>query len=390
MVNMKRVAVVTSTRAEYGILKPLLERLFADEEIKTDLIVTGTHLLEEYGETYKYIEADGFSISEKILVPMNGRTSRDISFSMSCLLDKFSDYFSVPSNRPDILLVVGDRFEIPAICIAAYNERIPIAHFAGGETTQGALDEAFRHSVTKMSQLHFTTTEEYRNRVIQLGENPDKVFNVGSLMIESILALKEAAREDIESFLGFELTKPYALVTFHPVTLENQTAQQQAEELINALREFSDIDFICTKANADAGGMLINDMLEKEAERSENVHLYSSLGQARYLTLMKNAVCVLGNTSSGIGEAPIFKTPTVNIGDRQKGRVRAASIIDCKPVKEEIVNAVSKACDSGFLASIENMENPYGDGHTSEKIVSVLKRELEKGIDIKKEFYDIR
>lgn len=386
---MKKIAVVTSTRAEYGLLKPLIAALKKEPGFQTDLIVTGTHLLEEFGNTYKYIEADGFDITEKIAIPMDARSPEDISHSMSVILEKFSGYFSKSENRPDILIVLGDRFEIPAICMTAVNERIPIAHIAGGEATEGAIDEAYRHAVTKMSQLHFTSCEEYRRRVIQLGENPEKVFNVGSLMIENILSLEDVSRDKIEEFLGFNLDRDYALMTFHPVTLEDDTAGLQSEEIIKAMDAFPDIDFICTKANADAGGMIINEMLEKKAEESDHIHLYSSLGQSRYLSLMKNAVCVLGNTSSGIGEAPIFRTPTVNVGDRQKGRVRAASIIDCEPVAGNIVAAIEKARSPRFISSIRNMENPYGDGHASEKIVEVLKREMEKGIDIKKKFYDI-
>ena len=386
---MKKIAIVTSTRAEYGILKPLIARLRADNELKTDLIVTGTHLIPEYGETYKYIEADGFEITEKIPIDMNAGTPRDISLCMSSIMDKFSAYFANPENRPDLLFVVGDRFEIPAICMTAVNECIPIAHFAGGEATEGAVDESFRHAVTKMSQIHFTTAEVYKKRVIQLGENPDRVFNVGSLMIESIKGLQEATMENVESFLGFTVSRPYILMTFHPVTLENQTAGQQATELLEAIKNFPGIDFICTKANADAGGKTINDMLEEAALEYEHIHLYASLGQTRYFTLMKKAVCVLGNTSSGIGEAPIFRIPTVNIGDRQKGRVRAASIIDCEPKREAIIESINRAMDREFLAAVQNMENPYGDGHTSEKILEIIKCELDKGIDIKKKFYDI-
>lgn len=384
---MNKIAIITATRAEYGILKPLITALNSEADFDVSVIVTGTHLCEEYGLTYRNIEADGIDISAKIELPMRTNSPADVSKCMAVAIEKFAEYFE--SNRPDLLIVLGDRFEIPAFCIAAVNERIPIAHIAGGETTEGAVDEVYRHAVTKMSYLHFTTADEYRNRVIQLGESPDRVYNVGSLMIESIKGMTKVPKDELNAFLGFELGRKYALVTFHPVTLEDMTAGQQARSLIDAMTRFPQIDFICTKANADVGGIVINEMLEKAAEQYDNIHLYASLGQARYLSLMSEAALVLGNTSSGIGEAPMFLTPTVNIGDRQKGRLRADSVIDCSTDVQDICTAIEKAVSDDFIKSIQDMKNPYGDGNASSQIVSIIKKHLEEGIDLKKQFYDI-
>lgn len=384
---MKKIAIITATRAEYGMLKPLILALKNEPCFDVHLIVTGTHLSEEYGNTYKYIEADGIKIDTKIELPINTKDAYGISECMASAISRFAAFFR--DNRFDLLIVLGDRYEIPAFCIAAMNERIPIAHIAGGETTEGAVDEAFRHSVTKMSYLHFTAAAEYRKRVIQLGENPDRVYNVGSLNVENILSLNKAKREELEEFLGISLEKPFALMTFHPVTLEGDDPKQQAEEVIAAMVNTPDINYICTKANADVGGMVINEMLKEAADAYDNIYLYSSLGQIRYLSLMQDAAFVLGNTSSGIGEAPIFNTPTVNIGDRQKGRIRAESIIDCVTDEESIISAINKARSDEFLKKIENMTNPYGNGNASKQIVNILKDRLNSNPDLKKSFYDV-
>lgn len=384
---MKKIAIITATRAEYGILKPLIVALRKEKEFAVSLLVTGTHLLSEYGNTYKAIEEDGIAIDAKIPLSIATASGRDVSKCMAEAISIFADYFH--DNRPDLLIVLGDRYEILAFAIAAFNERIPIAHICGGETTQGAVDEAYRHAVTKMSYLHFASAEEYAKRIIQLGESPDRVFNVGGLIIENILSLKSVEKEQLDEFLGFKLNGKYALMTFHPVTLTDCDARAQSKQVIEAMVEHPDITFICTKANADVGGSVINEELEKAAEKYDNIHLYASLGQARYLTLMKNAAFVLGNTSSGIGEAPAFKTPTVNIGDRQKGRLRADSIIDCANDTKVINEAIDKALSNDFIASIKNMTNPYGDGHTSCKIVNIIKEQLNKDINLVKSFYDL-
>lgn len=384
---MKKIAVITATRAEYGLLKPLIVALKDEKEFDVKVIATGTHLLAEYGETYKAIEADGITIDKKISLPISTNSGMDVSNCMAAGIVEFAKYFH--EEKPDLLILLGDRYEVLAFAIAAFNERIPIAHIAGGETSEGALDEAFRHAVSKMAYLHFTVADEYRERVIQLGEAPERVFNVGSLNVENIKFLNPLSKAALDEFLGFDLNGPYALMTFHPVTNTGCDAMEQSSEVIAAMAARPDITFICTKANADMGGEVINDALSEATKKYSNIHLYASLGQARYLTLMKDAAFVIGNTSSGIGEAPIFLTPTVNIGDRQRGRLRADSVIDCKTDKEAIVAAIDKAMSRDFIDSIKDMSNPYGDGHTSERIVSIIKEELSKNIDLAKKFYDL-
>lgn len=384
---MKKIVIITATRAEYGMLRPLIEALGREPSFDVKVVVTGAHLLAEYGNTYKLIENDGIEIAEKISIPIDTSDAFGISNCMGVAIVEFARYFR--DEKPDLVIVLGDRYEIPAFCIAAMNERVPIAHIAGGETTEGAVDEAYRHAVTKMSYLHFTAAESYRHRVIQLGESPERVFNVGSLTLENILQHDNVSREELEQFLGISLAGTYALMTFHPVTLDDEDPTRQAKEVIDAMIATPEIEYICTKANADVGGMAINELLEEAQQRYSNIHLYSSLGQARYFSLMSGAAFVLGNTSSGIGEAPAFKVPTVNIGNRQKGRLRADSIIDCNTQKDQIIAAINKAMSEEFRAAIVNMVNPYGDGHSSEKIVEILKKQLADDIDLKKKFYDI-
>jgi len=384
---VKRVCVVTSSRADYGVLKPLLSRLNDDSDIELSIVVTGMHLCPEFGNTYQEIEADGFIISEKINIQEPGDTPAAMSKTMGNALSKFSDYFE--KNTPDLLVVLGDRYEMMAVCCAAVNRRIPIAHIHGGETTEGAVDEFYRHSITKMSALHFTCCQTYRKRVIQMGEHPERVFNVGSLGVENILNAPLLLIEALENDLGFSLhTKPYGVVVFHPVTLEDETGAKQVKELLMALDSFPNMQFLMTKSNSDAGGMEINKILEKYCDTRDNCILVASLGMKRYLSVLKHAKVIIGNSSSGILEAPASKTPTVNIGDRQKGREMADTVINCKPEAKEIIAAINKAISPDFREVIENVKTPYGNGGTSREIISIIKSFLENGISIKKSFYD--
>ena len=326
---MVRICVVTATRAEYGLLRPVIKGMMNNPDFEVSLVVTGMHLSPEFGLTYREIENDGIPISKKIDILLSADSPSAISKSMGLALISFGEYFS--ENNFDMVLLLGDRYETLAVACAAVNARIPIAHMHGGEITEGAVDDAFRHAITKMSYLHFTSTEAYRKRVIQMGENPDRVFNVGSTGIENIENVDLLSRDELSQELGMNLSKDYAVVTFHPVTLENYTAEEQINELLEAIDEFSDMSFIITKANADQNGRIINSILEKYAEDHINARVYDSLGMRRYLSALKYASMVIGNSSSGIIEAPSFRIPTVNIGDRQKGRVRADSVIDCKP-----------------------------------------------------------
>lgn len=385
---MKIICVVTSTRADYGILKPMIFRLHDDSELELRIAVTGSHLAESYGMTVHEIEGDGLPVHCHIPILADDNMPDAVSRTMASALTGFAAYFT--KHRPDMLVVLGDRYEIAAICCAAVNARIPIAHVHGGETTEGAIDEAYRHSITKMSYLHFAACEAYRKRIIQLGEAPERVFNVGALGIENALATPRLSQDELCEQVGFDFTKPYAVVTFHPVTLENGTEEKQCNELFAALDEFPKLGLLITKSNADAGGQLINDAIDVYAAHRDNCTAVYSLGARRYLSAIHYSEFVIGNSSSGIVEVPVFRVPTVNIGDRQKGRLRADSVIDCAPDKVNIVSAIDKAMSDEFREKAKHTISPYGTGETSAKIVSVIKDYLyHDKINLKKSFYDI-
>ena len=299
----------------------------------------------------------------------------------------FADYFE--KTKPDMLIVLGDRYETLAVCCSAMNQKIPIAHLYGGETTEGAVDESIRHAITKLSYLHFTSTEEYRRRVIQLGEDPSRVFSVGAIGIENILKEELLNKQELEKSINFTLEKQYAVITFHPVTLEGNNSSEQFEALLSACKNHKDMKFIFTKANADANGRVINQLIDRFVEENDNAAAFTSLGMHRYLSSLKYCTMVIGNSSSGLLEAPSFGVPTINIGDRQKGRLQASSVINCEPTKDEIDKAITLALSEEFKESAHNTINPYGDGNTSGKIVDVIKDFLlNDKIDLKKKFYD--
>ena len=380
---MKKIAVVTATRAEYGILRPLICRLQKDTEFELQLIVTGMHLSEKYGNTQVEIEKDKIPVFRKISILEDGNSAYDVSVTMANALCRFAGYFR--DEKPDMVIVLGDRTEILGICAAAMNEGIPIAHLHGGELTEGAVDDCIRHAVTKMSYLHFTASETYRNRVIQLGESPDRVFNVGALGVENILHTQLFSYEDMCREIGIPNDQKYVVVTFHPVTQEPGEEQHQTQELIAAMKEKSGYFYLITKANADAGGQRVNELLENFSERVPNAKLVSSLGMVRYLSALKYSEFALGNSSSGIIEAPALGIPTVNIGERQRGRLMADTIVQCKPEKELILEAMDEAAVMPHKVS-----TLYGDGETSAKIVTILKNFLFcNKINLKKRFYDI-
>lgn len=380
---MKKIAVVTATRAEYGILRPLICRLQKDTEFELQLIVTGMHLSEKYGNTQVEIEKDKIPVFRKIPILEDGNSAYDVSVTMANALCRFAGYFR--DEKPDMVIVLGDRTEILGICAAAMNEGIPIAHLHGGELTEGAVDDCVRHAVTKMSYLHFTASEMYRNRVIQLGESPDRVFNVGALGVENILHTQLFSYEDICREIGIPNDQKYVVVTFHPVTQEPGEEQHQTQELIAAMREKSGYFYLITKANADAGGQRVNELLENFSERVPNAKLVSSLGMVRYLSALKYSEFALGNSSSGIIEAPALGIPTVNIGERQRGRLMADTIVQCKPEKELILEAMDEAAVMPHKVS-----TLYGDGETSAKIVTIIKNFLFcNKINLKKRFYDL-
>lgn len=386
---MKKVCVVTGTRAEYHLLFPLLKRLKNDPELKLILAVTGSHLNAAYGNTYRDIERDGFIIDVKIDILQREDRIHDVNTAICKAIEGFDDVFS--KQRPDIVILLGDRYELLSVAIVAMNYQIPIAHIHGGETTEGAIDECIRHSITKMSYLHFTSCEEYRNRVIQLGENPDRVFNVGGLGVENIKNEKLMTLSELEKSLGFPLKERFAMVTFHPVTLESDTAEDDFLKVLQALEQIDNLKIIFTKANADAGGLRINSLIDAYVtERPEQCTAVYSLGLVRYLTALKYAAIVIGNSSSGILETPSFGVPTVNIGDRQKGRIQAKNIINCEVETEAIVKAIRKGLDKKFINYAADTVSPYGEGHASEQIVKILKQVLyTSNIDLKKQFYNI-
>lgn len=385
----KKVAVVTATRAEFGLLKPLIVRLQKEDCFEISVLVTGAHLSSDFGNTFGEIEKAGIPIASKIPCLAKGDGPVAMSKTIAQAIEGFSRYFD--ENPQDLIIVLGDRYEMLAVAICAMNARIPIAHIHGGETTEGAIDEAIRHSITKMSYLHFTSTEEYRKRVIQLGENPERVFNVGALGTENILQMEYMKKSELEASLDFGLQERYGVVTFHPVTLEKTDVKIQFQELIKALDAFPEMSFIITKANADDGGRMINQMIDEYVKRRENMLAVYSLGAKRYLSAVKHSDLVIGNSSSGIIEVPNLHVPTVNIGDRQRGRLMAESVINCSTDADEIIRAMRKAMSSEFRKIIQDMPLLYGEGNTSKQIVEVIKKYLIKDgvINIKKSFYDL-
>lgn len=382
----RKVCVVTGTRAEYGLLYWLMNEITADNDLELQIIATGMHLSPEFGLTYKEIEKD-FTITKKIEMLLSSDTSIGISKSMGLAQISFAEAYD--ELKPDIVVVLGDRYEIFSAVSAAMIARIPIAHLHGGETTEGAFDESIRHSITKMSHLHFTAAEEYRRRVIQLGEHPERVYNVGGMGIENIKRLKLLDQEAFEESIEFKLGMKNMLVTFHPVTLENSTAGHQFQELLNALDTQKDTHIIFTKANSDTDGRVINQMIDDYVAQNKDKSIaFASLGQLRYLSALQFMDAVAGNSSSGLLEAPSFKIGTVNIGDRQLGRLKAQSVIDCKPDQKSIEEAFEQLYSDKFQSSLANVQNLYGEGMASKQILDILKKTDLSNI-VKKSFYDL-
>ena len=382
----RKICVITGTRADYGLLRWVMQGIKDDSDLTLQVIATGMHLSPEFGLTYREIEQDGFQIDRKIEMLTSSDTSVGIAKSMGLGLIGFAD--ALNELKPDLIVVLGDRFEIFAAASAALVARIPVAHLHGGETTEGAFDESLRHSITKMSHLHFVAAEVYRQRVIQLGEQPESVFLVGGLGIDNIKRLTLLSRSELEASLGFKLAQKNLLVTFHPVTLETATAADQMAELLVALAELKDTQLIFTMPNADTDGRALIKMVEKFVEQHHNAHAHTSLGQLRYLSCIAQVDGVVGNSSSGLLEVPSFGKGTINIGDRQRGRLQATSVINSAPDRKNISAAIKKLYSADFQVSLSNTRNPYGEGGTSEKIVTTIKNYAINGI-MKKAFYDI-
>ena len=384
--NLKKICVVTGSRAEYGLLFWLMKEIQAVPEFELQIIVTGMHLSSEFGLTYKEIEKDGFNINNKIEILLTSDTPSAISKSTGLGMIGFADAFY--NLKPDLVIVLGDRYELLAASTAALFARIPIGHIHGGETTEGAFDEAIRHSITKMAWWHFVAIEEYKSRVIQLGEDPKRVHLVGGLGVDNIQKTDLMNKLNLEKSIEFEFGNKNLMITFHPVTLEDRTASAQFIELLNTLDELKDTKFIFTLANSDTNGRVINELIYSFVEsHSSNSVVFKSMGNLNYLSSLQFVDAVIGNSSSGLLEAPTFKIGTINIGDRQKGRLKAESIIDCNPDQNSITSAIEKLYTDDFQNKLKSTKNPYGEGKATEKIMDILKSQSLPN-NLKKSFYN--
>jgi UDP-hydrolysing UDP-N-acetyl-D-glucosamine 2-epimerase len=384
------IAVATGTRADYGIFRPLLRRLEAEEAFDLSLLVTGTHLSSRFGLTVSEIEADGYRIATRIPLDLDDDTEVGVAKATAAALVGFSE--ALAADRPGLLLLLGDRFETLAAATAAQLARVPVAHLHGGELTCGAVDDAIRHSVTKMSWLHFTATESYRRRVIQLGEDPARVHATGALGVDNALGMPLMTRQELEADLGPVFGPATAVVTYHPVTLETGTAAAQMNALSEALTRFSDLSVVLTAPNADEGNRAVFEAIAQFVETHRGrASSFVSLGARRYLSLVAEADVCVGNSSSGIIEAPSLGTPTVDIGDRQTGRDRGPSVIHCEPTVADITDAIRLALSPELRAVAARRDNPYGDGRAAERIVRILKgfASASGPTSLKKTFFDL-
>ena len=383
----RKICVVTGTRAEFGLLKYLMHEIQNQDQLTLQVVATGMHLSPEFGSTYTEIEQAGFNIDCRVEMLLSADTKTAVTKSMGLGLIGFADAYE--RLQPDIVVVLGDRFEIFAAAAAALIAGIPIAHIHGGETTEGAFDEAIRHSITKMSHLHFVAADDYKRRVIQLGEQPARVFNVGGMGIDAIKRITLLNREELEQSMGFAFLKKNLLVTFHPVTLEAEaSSNEQMEQLLVALAKLNDTGLIFTMPNADTGGRELGAMVHAFVKNHANACVFTSLGQLRYLSCLAQVDAVVGNSSSGLAEAPSFGIGTINIGDRQKGRLKADSVIDCVPSKEGISEALGQLHSPRFRQCVTTVSNPYGEGGASEAVVKVLMDYPLESI-LKKSFFDL-
>jgi len=383
----RRICIVTGTRADYGLLYGLMREVQADPDLRLQLVVTGMHLSPRFGETVEEIEEDGFEIDARVEMLLSSDTGVGTAKSIGLGVSGVAD--ALDRLAPDVLVVLGDRFEMLAAAQAALVMRIPIAHIHGGETTEGAFDESIRHSLTKMAHYHFVVAEPYRRRVVQMGEPPDRVFTVGAPGLDQIRYTDLLDRTAFEESVDFELGDPTFLVTYHPATLGEVPPADAVQELLRALDRFDDARILFTKANADPQGRRINEVLESYCEGRSGARLYESLGQQRYLSALQHVDGVVGNSSSGLIEAPAFDVPTVNVGPRQQGRLRGPSVIDCAERADAIAAAIETACSSAFRKKIAGAESPYGRGDTATTIAAHLKEcPLDESV-LTKSFYDL-
>lgn len=382
----RKICVITATRAEYGLLFWLMKDIKSDRSLILQVVVAGSHISKKFGLTYKQIEKDGFNINEKVrsIFYINGKISAIRSISGSII--GFDRAFK--NLKPDIIVMLGDRYEVFAAAVAAYASHIPIAHIHGGEVTAGVLDDAFRHSITKMAYLHFPSIKSYADRIIRMGESPKRVFSVGALGIDNIKKLDLLSKADLEEDLGIKFNEKTAVITYHPETLGKESSGEHLSELLGALDNF-DMNLVFTSAGADPGSEIINCLIMRYVNKNpRRAKFFTSLGQVRYLSLLKYADVMVGNSSSGIIEAASFHLPVVNIGDRQKQRQRGINVIDCKAAKGDIIYAVNRALSGRFRKMISKEKNIFGDGRSATRIKSVLKRVSLDAELLKKEFYE--
>lgn len=387
---MNKICIVTGTRAEYGLLKPLIKLVDESDKAELLLVVTGTHLSKRFGHTVDMIENDGYPIAARIDLGLDKEKKSYVTDFMAVAVAEFGRFFA--ENRPDIVILLGDRYETLMVATAAMMHKIPIAHLHGGEITEGAVDDAIRHSISKMSYLHFTSTEVHRKRILQLGEAPDRVYTVGAPGVENVLNIKCMEDDELWNSLGkiFDTNRPLAVMTYHPETLGKINAAEQIEEILAFIDRHPELQVIFTGANADAEGEIINGRLKEYAENnSDRCSFFMSLGQLRYFSLLRRCSLVIGNSSSGVIEVPSFGIPTINIGDRQKGRERAETVVDCVCEREAIENAYKHVMSDEFRAEHKEIKNPYEGDNTSERIFNIIRGYLDKGIDIQKKFVDI-
>ena len=382
----RRICVVTGTRADYGLLRWVMEGIATSAALRLQVVATGMHLSPEFGLTYREIERDGFSIDRKVEMLLSSDSAVGVAKSMGLGLIGFADAFA--ELEPDIVVLLGDRFELLSAAAAALVARTPIAHIHGGETSEGAYDESLRHALTKMAYWHFVATREYQRRVIQLGEAPERVFVVGGLGVDGIKRSKLLDRTELETELGFKFRARNLLVTFHPATLSDSSAEAEMKELLAALADLRDTGLIFTLPNADTGGRGLMEVIDEFVARHANSKAYTSLGQLRYLSCMAQVDAVVGNSSSGLLEAPTLRKATINIGDRQKGRLQATSVVNSMPTRDGIAAALREIYTAAFQKSLKSVTNPYGDGGASDRVVETLERVPLTSIP-RKPFYDL-
>jgi len=384
---IQKICVLTGGRADYGLLKLLMRKIRENRQFQLQVIATGYHFLSKFGSTYREILKDGFKINARVDIRPVGDSAVALGQAMGLGVQGISR--ALAKLRPDLLVLLGDRYEILAAASAATLASVPIAHLHGGELTEGAYDDAFRHAITKMSHLHFVSTRVYRKRVIQMGECHTKVFQVGALGVDNVLSQEFLSRKDLEKHLKFKFQKKNILITFHPTTLESGEAAKQTDALLNALRTFPDLGMIFTMPGADKEGKVIWKKIQSFVKKSPNAKTFSALGSHIYLSVMKEMNAVVGNSSSGLLEAPVLRKPTVNIGNRQKGRLQAGNVVSCPCQTKEIQQAIRKALSPAFLRRIGKAPNPFADGGAADRIVRILQMTKLRNLALQKTFYDL-